>query len=56
METRGETVRPKQITKMWWGGLPEITDICITWRIEWSLLTPTLKHHRIPKVSQGSPS
>ena len=26
------------------GGLPEISDICILWRIEWSLLTLTLKH------------
>ena len=36
------------------GGLPEISDICIPWRIEWSLLTPTLKHQRVPQFSQGS--
>ena len=33
------------------GGLPEISDICIPWRIEWSLLTPTLKHQRVPEFS-----
>ena len=36
------------------GELPEISDICMPWRIEWSLLTPTLKHQRVPEFSQGS--
>ena len=34
--------------------LPEISDICILGRIEWSLLMPTLKTQLIPEVSQGS--
>ena len=37
-------------------GLLEIFDICMPWRIEWSLLTPTLKHQRVPEFSQGSVS